>query len=65
MKRLIKVASVVALMTLLNGCIISPRHDNGWHRGVAADIMEATMEVITVGIMAVTIAANGQRCHTA
>ncbi|ERM10550.1 hypothetical protein L584_12965 [Pantoea agglomerans Tx10] len=33
--------------------------------GVAADIMEATMEVITVGIMAVTIAANGQRCHTA
>lgn len=33
MKRLIKVASVVALMTLLSGCIISPRHDNGWHRG--------------------------------
>jgi len=33
--------------------------------GVAADIMEATMEVITVGIMAVTIAANGQRRRTA
>ncbi len=33
MKRLIKVASVVALMALLSGCIISPRHDNGWHRG--------------------------------
>lgn len=33
MKRLIKVASVVTLMTLLSGCIISPRHDNGWHHG--------------------------------
>jgi len=32
---------------------------------VAADIMEATMEVITKGIMAVTIDTDGQRCHTA
>ena len=33
MKRLIKVASVVALMTLLSGCIIRPEHVFGWHRG--------------------------------
>lgn len=32
---------------------------------VAAGITEATMEAITVGIMAVTIATDGQRCHTA
>jgi len=30
-----------------------------------AGITEAIMEVIMEGIMAVTIAINGQRCHTA
>jgi len=32
---------------------------------VAAGITEVTMEDITVGIMAVIIATDGQRCHTA
>ncbi|MCZ4060562.1 hypothetical protein O3W44_17825 [Pantoea sp. LMR881] len=33
MKKIIKVASVCALITLLSGCIIGPRHGGGWHHG--------------------------------
>lgn len=34
MKNFIKVASVFALITMLSGCIIGPRHGGGgWHHG--------------------------------
>ncbi len=59
MKKIIKVASVCALITLLSGCIIGPRHGGGWHHGEA--ITAGIMAVITVDI----ITANGQRHYTA
>ncbi|WP_167377137.1 hypothetical protein [Pantoea wallisii] len=33
MKKLIKVASVVAIMTMLSGCIIDRGHGGGWGHG--------------------------------
>ncbi|MCU5772856.1 hypothetical protein N5923_06595 [Erwiniaceae bacterium BAC15a-03b] len=34
MKTIIKAVSVIALMTMLSGCIVAPgHHDRGWHGG--------------------------------
>ncbi|MBP2167744.1 hypothetical protein J2125_000936 [Erwinia toletana] len=34
MKTIIKAVSVIALMTMLSGCIVAPgHHDSGWHGG--------------------------------
>lgn len=33
MKKLIKVASVVAIMSMLSGCIIDHGHGGGWGHG--------------------------------
>lgn len=33
MKKIIKLASVIAIMTALSGCIIDPGHGGGWHHG--------------------------------
>ncbi|WP_186454369.1 hypothetical protein [Candidatus Pantoea soli] len=33
MKKVIKVASVVAIMSMLSGCIIEHDHDRGWGHG--------------------------------
>ncbi|WNN43209.1 hypothetical protein [Winslowiella toletana] len=35
MKKIIKAVSVVALMTMLSGCIVAPghHHNSGWHGG--------------------------------
>ncbi|WP_371241622.1 hypothetical protein [Pantoea sp. KPR_PJ] len=33
MKKLAKTATVIAVITMLSGCIIDRGHDRGWHHG--------------------------------